>query len=470
MWSGGAFRKAWLAEVIRLREAHAGPLHDTTEVRRAVADGGSFSQRLSRRAQYLGRRENLDALLSHWEAIARWTLGGLLIVAILAGTGTAWGALGDGSRPVNLVLALVAILGLHGLTFLLWLVGLGIKIGGSTSGLGRLWLSLTRKLARGPDAALAPRALLGVLGRSGTLPWSLGVVSHLLWLAALLSMLAALLGLLSARRYTFNWETTLLSPDTFVGLAQALGRIPASVGFKIPAESVIRLSDGLHSLPAEVQALWSSWLIGCVVVYGILPRLFAFLICLLLTRQGMARASLLDTSLPGYAGLYARLMPASERLAPDGPAGTERMQSISRGTMPIPTGAPAIVGIELAPDAIWPPKGLPSTLHNLGIVDTRAQRHAVLDQLHATPVPRLLVICDALQTPDRGTLTYITELASYADHTRVAFYAATRPVDPKGGDTRAEVWHHELSKVGICADRLQIDPASAYRWLQGEQA
>src|SRR5690606_25606056 len=160
----------------------------------------------------------------------------MVVLALVTGFGMALGALGDGSRPVNLLLALAAMLGLHALTFILWLAGLGIKGDGGGAWLGRIWLDATRKLARGPDAALAPRALGGLLSRSGALHWSLGAVSHLLWLAALLSLLATLLALLSARRYAFNWETTLLSPDAFVALTHAPGWLPARLRFAILSE------------------------------------------------------------------------------------------------------------------------------------------------------------------------------------------------------------------------------------------
>src|SRR5690606_4876431 len=139
-------------------------------------------------------------------------------------------------RPVNLLLALAAMLGLHALTLMLWLAGMGLQSNGSGGAwLGQLWLDATRKLARGPDAALAPRALAGLVGRSGGLRWSLGAISRLLWLAALASLLVVLLAMLSARRYTFNWETTLLSPDAFVTLTQALGWLPSKLGFAMPS-------------------------------------------------------------------------------------------------------------------------------------------------------------------------------------------------------------------------------------------
>src|SRR5690606_2216281 len=129
--------------------------------------------------------------------------------------------------------------------------------------------------------------------------------------------------------------------------------------------------------------------------------------------RGVRRASVLDTSLPGYASLRPRLMPPSEGIAPDGPAGGDPRAHIA----PLPSGAdlpdgPMIVGLELPPDAAWPPPGLGATTRNAGVIDNRAQRHALLDHLHVHPVPRLLIVCDGYQTPDRGTLAYIAELAA----------------------------------------------------------
>src|SRR5690606_24115799 len=129
-----------------------------------------------------------------------------------------------------------------------------------------------------------------------------------LWLLALTSMLVCLLALLSARRYQFNWETTLLSPDAFVAITRWLGSLPGLLGFSMPPEAIIRISDGQHVLPDAAQGLWSSWLIGCLVVYGLLPRLLALIISLIPIRKTLSGLTP-DTSLPGYAELRDRLPP-----------------------------------------------------------------------------------------------------------------------------------------------------------------
>lgn len=465
MCEGGSFKQAWLTETLRVREAHWGQLQDGTEVRRARAEGGTFAQRLVRRAQYLGQREKLTEALGQWTTLSQWSLAIMLLVAILAGAGTALGALGDGVRSVNLLLALAAMLGLHSLTLILWLIGIAVPAPQNGPWLGRIWLGVTRKLARGPDAGLAPRALVGLLGRSGALRWVLSAISHLLWLAALISLLATLLVLLSARRYTFNWETTLLSPDAFVSLTNALGWLPRQFGFAMPSDGIIRISDGLNALPPEAHALWSGWLIGCVVVYGIVPRLIAAVFSVVLARRGLRRAAVLDTALPGYTNLRPRLMPPSETIAPDARPGPKVHYTTAPQANLSFTSPGLLLGLELAPASTWPPLPLPEGVHNGGIIDSRAQRHALLDQLHKQPVERLLVVCDAFQTPDRGISAFISELAAYAKELRVVL--VTEPHATPVEAARHTAWRAQLAEIGISAQQLFTAPGPALRWLSG---
>ncbi|KAG1251999.1 hypothetical protein G6F65_018106 [Rhizopus arrhizus] len=222
-------RAHWLAELIRLRETHWGPLDDADAVRRVRQLDTDLPSRILARADLLAQRENLTPLVDAWRRSARGILAVLFVLALISGIGVALGALGDGSRPVNVLWALGALLGLHALTFLLWLASFLVRASAMT-GLGRLWLWATRKLARGPDGALVPQAFLNLLARAGALRWLFGAISHLLWLAALCAALAALLAVLSTASYRFIWATTLLAPDTFVGLTPAIGWLPAHLG------------------------------------------------------------------------------------------------------------------------------------------------------------------------------------------------------------------------------------------------
>lgn len=215
------FNDYWITESLRLRESLWGPLEDASEAGRARAQGGSFEERLLARNRLLAEREGLTATLNRWRTMARLTLLALAAAAFALGCAAAMGALGTGG-VVNLAPAVVALLGLNTLAFVMWLASFALQTSAATGSLiAGAWLKLMRRLLRGTDAVLLPRALLEILSRQRLQRWAAGVLSHLFWALALTGALLALLGLLATRRYTFQWETTLLSPDTLSALSKA---------------------------------------------------------------------------------------------------------------------------------------------------------------------------------------------------------------------------------------------------------
>jgi len=452
----GALADHWLAETLRLREAHWGPLDDAHAVRQARLAGPAFQDRVLARARSLGERNGLPATLQGWRRAAAATLAAAAAFAVLAGAGAATAALGDGARPVNILWALGALLGLHALTMLLWL-GSFLVGGGEGSWLGQAWLWATRRLARGPDAALAPQALSTLLARHGALRWLLGAVTHAWWLLALTAALLALLVVLSTRRYGFAWETTLLDPDTFVRLARAVGWLPARLGFALPDEAMVRASDGLQALPPGARAAWSGWLIGALAVYGIAPRLLAAAWCAARAAAAL-RGLRIDPSLPGYAGLQERLCPSVEPLGADAPDGPDAAPRLGRPAGS--AGADAVLaGIELPADQPWPPLPLPAGVDCPAVLDTREQRQALLDALSRRPPARLLLACDAGQTPDRGTLALVAALAGLAGDTRIWL------LRPAAGPDRTPTWRERLAAAGLAAPAFSAAQDAA-RWLE----
>ncbi|HEY9279077.1 MAG TPA: DUF2868 domain-containing protein [Eoetvoesiella sp.] len=452
---------------MRLREEHWGPLEDAAEVRRARAEGRNFPEKILLRAQFLARREKVDLVTQKWAHGAKFALIGMLIAAMLTGAGAAMGALGDGTRSVNILLALAAMLGLHCLTFIFWLFSFSVKNHSGGAWLGQLWLWLTQKLARGPDAALTPRALVEVLGRNGALRWVLSSISHGLWTGALLSLLITLLAVLSARRYGFNWETTLLSGDTFVHLTAVIGWLPSKLGFAIPPDDVVRASNGLQALPESAHTLWSSWLIGCVVVYGLLPRGVSLVLSLVMARHHI-NAIHIDENMPAYANLRERLQPTSERIGIDAPDGNDfqahiQPLAISRRSL----NHSLLVGLELPPDTNWPPQTIPDSVEDRGIIDTRAQRKALLDELQQHPPAKLLIVCDGRQTPDRGTVALVADLASIAHQSHVSLMLpASQAFD---SDPRTTAWYERLAAAGFSHEQIHASFSPALDWLNTQQ-
>jgi len=443
----------WLSETIRLREEHAGPLDDLEANRLARAAGGDLPSRIARRALWLAERDGLTAALKHWLQGARLALVLLMIFAVLSGAGLAFAALGQ--TPVNVFWALGSLLGINLILLLSWALGL-IFAGEHGATLGRLWLWLSEKFARDAKAAQLAPALLLLLQRKKLNRWALGALVNGLWLLAMLSALMLLLTLMATRRYGFVWETTILGADTFIHVTQALGYLPSLLGFNVPTEEMIRAS-GAGALDIEsARQAWATWLVGVLVVYGVLPRLLLALFCLWRWNSGKA-ALRLDLNLPGYAQLRERLMPTSERLGVNDPEPAQLHRVESNVGERASEGA-LLVAIELDEQRPWPP-ALPKNVSNAGILDSRESRHKLLEQLSRFPPARLAIACDPRRSPDRGSLALIAELARNAGATRIWLLQAP-PGEALDGQRLGD-WHAALQQL-----ELPFADCAPMNWLE----
>ena len=448
-------QRLWLCEAVRLREEHAGLLEDSEANRRAQVAGGDLATRIEQRALHLAERDGQVQAQRHWLQGARLALLLLGLLALASGAGLAVAALGDGQTPVNVFWALGSLLGLHLLMLLGWLLGL-LFGGGHGAVLGRLWLWLSEKLARDASALHTGPALVLLLRRQRLNRWLVGMAVHGLWLVALSTALLMLLALLSTRRYGFVWETTLLGGDTFVALTQALGALPGLLGFPVPDAATIRAS-GDSPLPLEAaRHAWAGWLIGVLVLYGVLPRLLLGLLCLWRWRAGVAKLQL-DVDLPGYDLLRERLQPNSERLGVCDAEPAQLYQVQAATGVDTSSGA-LLVAIELDDRRPWPPV-LPKSVADAGIIDSREQRRQLLDQLTRFPPARLAIACDPRRSPDRGSLALLAELARCAGATRIWL------LQPPQGETldseRLGDWHRALDEL-----QLAHRESSPLTWLE----
>ncbi|KAB2516090.1 DUF2868 domain-containing protein [Pseudomonas sp. GXM4] len=443
----------WLTETIRLREEHAGPLDDLEANRLARAAGGDLPSRIARRALWLAERDGLTAALKHWLQGARLALVLLMIFAVLSGAGLAFAALGQ--TPVNVFWALGSLLGINLILLLSWALGL-IFAGEHGATLGRLWLWLSEKFARDAKAAQLPPALLLLLQRKKLNRWALGALVNGLWLLAMLSALILLLTLMATRRYGFVWETTILGADTFIHVTQALGYLPALLGFNVPTEEMIRAS-GAGALDIEsARQAWATWLVGVLVVYGVLPRLLLALFCLWRWNRGKA-ALRLDLNLPGYAQLRERLMPTSEHLGVNDPEPAQ-LHRVESNVGELASEGALLVAIELDEQRPWPPV-LPKNVSNAGILDSRESRHKLLEQLSRFPPARLAIACDPRRSPDRGSLALIAELARNAGATRIWLLQAP-PGEALDGQRLGD-WHAALQQL-----ELPFADCAPMNWLE----
>ena len=415
-----AFTDAVITEAIRWTEQN-GPLDDAQALRTAASRAADSHRQVTERALLLGERIGLQPELARAWQWAPWVLLGLAALIVVAGLGLAGNVVGGGERHINVIVALASLLGLHALTLLLWLVGLWLPIGSfNTASLGWIWLSLTARVAGGKrgQAPVLVRAATGLLSRAKLLPWAFGLVSHGIWSLSFAVVLAAMLFALAFRSYTLSWETTILEPEFFVRAVQALGWLPAKLGFPVPDAATVMAAPGAAS--AGGQRTWALWLTGCIAVYGLLPRLALALLSAGVLRS-RRKALQPDWHEPYYRKLLARFAAMAPAAIVDADPG--RLRGATPSSLPASELQDAIfvLGFELPPDMPWPPAALPAAIAAQAqrIDGSAPTRRALLDQLARVHPRTVLMVCHAASSPDRGTERFLREVLAHCGECRL---------------------------------------------------
>lgn len=450
----------------------AGPLDDAQALAEAARLHAAPEQRLRERAWLLGQRLGLQAQMARWHE-AGWVLGvALAVVVVLLAQGVVFAMLSE-ERTINAGSAFVAALGMHALTLALWLAALLGQVAwrgapglGARLSLGALLLQLLARLPLGQrqHGLALVHALARVLQRTRLAPWAFGLVSHLVWAAAFILVLGALLLAFAFREYRLTWETTILAPESFAALVRATGWLPGLLGFPVtdlPLLAPLAEHAGAQA-PAAVPARAAAWwLIGCVAVYGLLPRLACAALCAAVW-QRRKNALVLDTSEPYFSQLLARfatLQPTRildmERPAPRPAAGTP---AAAPGT----TGAAlAVVGFELPQGQDWPPDALaPAAALVERIAGTLEERQNVLQALAQLRPRALVLVCNAAATPDRGTERFLRQACGHAGH--CALWLLAPP--PGHGVPNPQRWRAWLDAAGLQDMAHFTQPSQAQAW------
>ena len=144
------FTELWQTEAIRLKEHHHGPMDDSAYIYALRAQDLSPEKKVINRAQRLATASGLTQDINNYRSLAKYALLLLLVLSVVSGIALAYAALGSRSTEVNLLSAWVAILGLHALSFIIWLVFLFIPKRSDKDYplLGKLWLWVPKKLSR----------------------------------------------------------------------------------------------------------------------------------------------------------------------------------------------------------------------------------------------------------------------------------------------------------------------------------
>jgi hypothetical protein len=116
-----------------------------------------------------------------------------------------------------------------------------------------------------------------------------------------------------------------------------------------------------------------------------------------------------------------------------------------------------VVAFELSDQIVWPVTQLSDFQQQS--VASRQQRINTLARLDQSPPRALLLVCDAAQTPDRGSLSWLADASGRALHVAVLLAG-------QGTDSRRQLWRQQLQTLGILSAAVFDDESAAQRWLE----
>lgn len=469
------FTDRLLAESVRALEHDGAAAIDEGDAEQsAIAGGGDFEKRIVLRAGSLSIAGEMRTALRHVDRTTVTIVALLVVLALVAGAGAGRVLLDvDRETPVNFFRLVGALVGVQTVLLMAWLIVMLLKPAALASGsLGAVALGGSRWLAakfhKGPTHTAALQANGVVLARSPVGRWTLGAISHGVWVAFSAGALVLVTIMLSTGHYLFTWETTILSADTYRSLIRAVAWLPDAMGVPTPSEQQIAEAQWPidPQVAASAQRVWGNFLIGSIVVYGLLPRMLLLGFCV--QRRSRAKACWrLDTTRPGYLRLQSKLMPQTTSL---GIVDADGAQDQSHATAAVATtatnttrdvGPPAILGLEIdKPQSTWPPQINGVAWNDLGFVDDGNDRRRALDQLTqpAAP-PRIVVIVSALTTtPDRGIGAFVQQIQTAAGCPIGLVLTGGQLLRDRGDvqlmESRIDDWRNLAAGVGVAAKHV----------------
>lgn len=309
-------------------------------------------------------------------------------------------------KTLNFFYILLSILGFHTLMLVIWLGWLIISPRNKPTLFSSFFQPDT--LMRGKDAVTVATVEVyqQQLLHTGT-KWFFGRISHQLWLASLLGMLASLVLLFLVKSYTFVWESTLLQNHTVATLVQYLGWLPNLVGFPVPtAQDILLAQTAPDSNLMQVSYRWAMLLIGSLVMYGIVPRFLVWLWCLAVVRSSRMK---LDLKQP----YYQKIIDFWQRKVID-PDDSPTEQKPVAPTAQVSQSKKLVALFEYAfPDSHWYQFAVGHQIDDFGVIDGREDMERLLTYLQQENVQVLIGIPPQL-LPDRGTMRKLDTIASHA--------------------------------------------------------
>jgi hypothetical protein len=402
-------KSLWITQTIHLIENESGRFADQDINRQVRAMQTSLTNRIVMRAVMLSKENGLLSAQKTLLRAAKLSFIILLFLSTIFGATLAFGALSQ--DPINLYWAIFSLLGVHLVTLCIWLLSFFFfsNLGGSL--LVYCWLWLTKKFSQKKTVQQLIPAFVELFGVR--IRWLIGFVLNLFWTLILSSALLVLVVLFSTQHYRFEWKTTLLSSDAIINLTHYLGWLPSFIGFTIPNNDIIRLSEQALNA-SDARSAWAIWLLGIFCVYGLIIRLLCMVICGLNWIRS-CRQIKLNTQTACYQLLANDLQPLLVNVEDADSKGKDKVSRLTNHFIEDGQGA-FLVAIDIQED--WSP---PGSVTFLGFLNTREQRRNILDYLQLSPAKKLLIAIDTDRTPDRGMLNLINQLMNKSQQNRIWF-------------------------------------------------
>lgn len=383
----------------------------------AKAHHGSPSDKLLYRASLMDQQGKLQKALHKGDFLVKSVGRVYAALSFVLGFVGVFGLLS--THVINFFYVLLGLLGWHTVALLWWLIRLG-----STNTYVAIYGLLDKLRPKSVIEAQAFDIHLEEFQKNTV--WQLSRVIHKAWLCGLLGSVLALFVLFLFKSYAFIWESTLLTQEHFALILTFFGFIPSLFGFEMPSQ--ISLSRG-DVPPARLAIL----MMMSVVVYGMIPRLCAYLLCQMKGRERFV----IDTHLYYYEHLirtFNHTITDKDDYVPSTPkhAKVTPLNSANPYDM-----APKVVAtLERAYDDDRWHEPLYS-IKNMGVVDDKQEIMALIQTANALGAQIVLGV-DSRILPDRGVLRKVDLICQNSN-----YGVLVRFLEDNG---YMDEWRHALSE------------------------
>lgn len=467
------------------------------------ASSQPFATKARLRATQIAQVSGLGKL--YWQFVQRTKTLALALSTLMAVLGfmTALQTVNAEGNQLNIYWLLLLLLGVNAISMLFWLLFVmraaiagRVAKGRSRHEIANDRLSpvltffhwLVAKLSNGLHQRVLFSNWAGthLLGRVGQ--WTNSQLLHSAWLSYLLGGLLALLLTFSGKQYDFVWGSTILPDTVFVNATEKLGVLPNKLGFAVPSEQQILAAQTFTTRALTTQtttrtatapitskqesplseqaatqsrAHWASFLLGCIVVYGLLPRLLCWLLSSLMLALVKRRCEV-DWEQAYFFQMRMRLQAESAVLGvvdeDDSPADQRKpaiadKESVARNMMTLSDlqieQNALVAAFEWGDDAL--PKLPMQAEQFVGLINDSTAQQELLQQI-SEPSSSLCLLVALERVADRGATRFLQQLNQHCDLSILIVRRAAAESDL----ARWSAWKMVAERIDLPAEKLQL--------------